>query len=172
MIEGQDMQPIWRLLYSSQQVLGGDDIDARDAARTIANASRHRNAAAGLTGCLLFVDNAFIQVLEGPCESVEETFERICRDFRHVDVRLVDFIAVPDRMFADWEMALLCEDRETSIALREELDELRFLVGVNARQAVEQMRCMLLANGTSAELPTNSSEAASPPNGADAVLLA
>ena len=47
-----------------------------------------RNAAAGLTGALLFLDGWFVQALEGPAEALAAAFERIRRDPRHGGLEL------------------------------------------------------------------------------------
>ena len=134
-----------RLLYTSRIVVPtqgqAPDPDA------IATAATRRNATSGITGSLLFVDDSFIQILEGPSDGVEETFERICRDFRHTDVQLVDLVNVPERRFPEWGMACLDATRETRIPLQEAALDLKFLVGVNARQAVAQMRQLLEMRG-------------------------
>lgn len=144
-----------RLLYSSSAVVRGNGQPSSMMARMIASASAPRNAAAGLTGILLHVDNCFIQVLEGPNEELERTFERICCDFRHENIKLIDLTPVRERLFAEWGMACLSEDEDTTIQLRNGLAEVQFLVGVNAREAVNRMRKLIDAQpeAGAAELP-------------------
>jgi len=136
-------RPYSRLLYTSVLNPGQSAEAPEQIARNIAASSAELNRLADLTGSLVFVDGTFIQILEGPLAEVEKTFERICCDFRHVDVRLIDVVNVSDRLFADWDMACLCEDADTSVPLREGLQEIRFLVGINASQAALQMRGLL-----------------------------
>lgn len=132
-----------RLLYTSALDVEHSGERPEQIARKIAETSAAHNRLADLTGSLLFVDGSFIQILEGPPDEVEKTFERICCDFRHVDLRLIDLTSVSERLFEDWAMACLCEDEETSLALRDGLQEVRFLVGINASQATLQMRSLL-----------------------------
>lgn len=136
-------RPYSRLLYTSVLNAGQSAESPEQIARKIAATSAELNRQADLTGSLVFVDGTFIQILEGPLVEVEKTFERICCDFRHVDVRLIDVVNVSDRLFADWDMACLCEDADTSVKLREGLQEIRFLVGINVSQAALQMRGLL-----------------------------
>lgn len=136
-------RPYSRLLYTSVLNAGQSAESPEQIARKIAATSAELNRQADLTGSLVFVDGTFIQILEGPLAEVEKTFERICCDFRHVDVRLIDVVNVSDRLFADWDMACLCEDADTSVKLREGLQEIRFLVGINVSQAALQMRGLL-----------------------------
>jgi len=53
----------------------------------------------------MFDEGYFAQVLEGPQDAVEETFERIQMDPRHRDVQIVEFAPVPERTFDQWAMA-------------------------------------------------------------------
>tara|TARA_R110000824_G_scaffold21417_5_gene79790 strand:+ start:862 stop:1335 length:474 start_codon:yes stop_codon:yes gene_type:complete len=140
-----------RLLYTSALNVDQSGERPEQTARRIAESSAAHNRLSELTGSLLFVDGHFIQILEGPPEQVEETFEKICCDFRHVDVRLIDLVNVSERLFEDWDMACLCEDEETSLALRDGLQEIRFLVGINASQATLQMRSLLDSQSDSSE---------------------
>jgi hypothetical protein len=112
-------KPFSRLLYTS--TLDGDHPGegTEQTARKIAEGSAAQNRLSDVTGSLLFVDGAFIQILEGPPDEVEKTFERICCDFRHVDVRLIELINVSERLFEGWSMACLCADEETSVSLRD-----------------------------------------------------
>lgn len=66
--------------------------------------SRERNLACDVTGMLLYVDDQFIQTLEGEQHDVDATMARIVADPRHhqVDVTLVEDIA--ERSFVDWTM--------------------------------------------------------------------
>lgn len=138
--------PFSRLLYTSNANfrVSGTSLDAR--VREIAQAAARRNKARQITGALVFVDGQFIQVIEGPSENVEALFETICCDFNHSQIRLVDLIAASERLFADWDMAALSAESETTLALRPDLEEIRFMVGVNARVAIEQMRNCLMRN--------------------------
>lgn len=132
-----------RLLYVSRCALPADGAERDAQVRELAAFSAARNTSAGLTGSLLHVGDSFIQVLEGPSEAVERTFERICCDFRHEDVKLIDLVPVKERAFGEWSMAFLSAETGATISLRDDMEDVRFLVGVNAREAVLQMRRLL-----------------------------
>lgn len=132
--------PMSRLLYQSRSRLKDGPLAIDAQVRQIAAASAGRNHAAGITGALLHVDDQFIQVLEGEPLAVETLFERICCDFNHSHIRLIDLVPVKERLFGEWGMAVLSAQHETQLALRGDLEHIRFMVGVNARFAVEQMR--------------------------------
>ena len=70
----------------------------------IAAAAAERNARNDISGLLLYMPSHFVQVLEGPSASVEHTFQRILRDERHQDVRVVVQGPVPARRFGAWAM--------------------------------------------------------------------
>ena len=138
--------PMNRLLYTSRCSLQeqGEQRDAK--VRALAADASRRNAAAMLSGSLLYVNDSFVQVLEGPARAVEQTFEAICCDFRHDDVKLIDLVPIKERIFSEWNMAFLGIDSDTKVKTRDDLEEIRFLVGVNAREAVSQMRQLLKAD--------------------------
>lgn len=66
--------------------------------------ARRHNAANGVTGALICRNDVFLQLLEGPREKVTETFSRILRDDRHIEVSLLWCGDAPFRSFAEWSM--------------------------------------------------------------------
>ncbi|RDC60638.1 Photoactivated adenylate cyclase subunit alpha [Alteripontixanthobacter maritimus] len=129
-----------RLLYTSHAALGVPEYEQESSVRRLAQASAARNSAKGLTGVMLFVQGQFIQVLEGPGEALEEIFERICGDFRHRQVNLIDLGAVPTRIFSEWGMVSMTDGSETPEAIRASLSEIPYLAELNAREAILQIR--------------------------------
>ena len=73
----------------------------------ILDVSQANNERCGVTGALIFNDGVFGQVLEGPRDAVEETFERIQLDDRHHDVTLLNISPIAARSFADWSMGFV-----------------------------------------------------------------
>jgi hypothetical protein len=132
-----------RLLYTSRCAFSSTGDALVSDVRELARLSAERNAKAQLTGALIHVRGSFVQVLEGPAAALEQTFERICCDFRHDEMKLVDVAPIQSRAFAGWELALLSAEQETALSLREDLDEIRFLIGINAREAISLMRRVL-----------------------------
>lgn len=137
---------IHRLLYRSDVALIGSQEDVDDQVVAIVHAAHEANQAADVTGALLHLGGAFIQVLEGSIEAVERTFERICCDLRHRHVRLLQLALVENRLFGEWsmsrvapttELARLCPTLEAVGSLR--LDVAR------ADEALLMMRHALLA---------------------------
>ena len=93
--------------------------------------SRTKNAAAGITGMLLYKDGNFLQVLEGEEESVIELKTRIARDPRHHGMIVMLQQAVGAREFGDWSMAFVDLDHGDRRA------ELRRLPGHSEFMATE-----------------------------------
>lgn len=132
-----------RLLYVSRCALRQTGADREAHVRAMAAEAASRNAAAQLTGCLLHLDDTFVQVLEGSMVEVERIFEKICCDFRHTEVKLIDLAPTSERIFADWSLGLLQDPGRSASALRDQLEDVRFLAGINASEAIDQMRRLL-----------------------------
>ena len=66
--------------------------------------SRRNNAAAGLSGMLLYSSQSFLQVLEGEPDALRATYDRILRDGRHSHLRLLMDAEAPRALFPDWTM--------------------------------------------------------------------
>ena len=70
----------------------------------ILETSRRNNAAAEITGVLFCNARTFVQVLEGPEQSVSATLTRIVADNRHFDVKVLWRGTVAERLFPGWYM--------------------------------------------------------------------
>lgn len=89
-----------QLLYISSSKRG----ETVDVGR-ILEQSRHNNAIDGVTG-LLWTDGVrFLQVLEGPPESVAATYARIGKDPRHHAIVVLSDRTVEQREFGHWSMS-------------------------------------------------------------------
>ena len=99
------MPQLYRVLYCSRNCLSGAPGTYAAEIEAILAKSRINNARDGITGGLLFNDGCFAQVLEGPADAVEATFERIQCDDRHGEVTMLETGPIPARDFADWSMA-------------------------------------------------------------------
>ena len=80
-------------------------------------------------------------MLEGPQDAVERVFENICCDFRHREIKLIDLVSVQVRQFAEWHMGLLASSQNDP--LYKELEQVKYLVTVNARTAAEHIRNLM-----------------------------
>ena len=104
-----------RLIYCSQAT---HDVSP-DELVTLLELARERNAAAGLSGMLLYSGQSFLQMLEGDDAALDATYDRILVDERHMNLRLLKDAQVNVRMFPDWTMGFEHVDDED---LAEELD--------------------------------------------------
>ena len=89
-----------RCLYASRAVAPLDpaSLDA------IFVQSRRNNPPRGITGLLCFVDDIFIQVLEGGRDAICDLLSTIIRDDRHHSVRILSYEEIPERRFGHWNM--------------------------------------------------------------------
>ena len=101
------MSDLYRLVYASKNLLKVPDAEASSAVAQILATSQRNNAEVGVTGALMFNGGAFAQVLEGPRQGVERTFERIQRDQRHGDVTVLECGPTEARGFTNWSMAFV-----------------------------------------------------------------
>ena len=67
--------------------------------------ARDYNERNNITGCLLYHNQEFIQILEGEKETVLNLFSKIGQDGRHTDVLLLAEGRKADRVFYQWSMA-------------------------------------------------------------------
>lgn len=70
----------------------------------IVSSGRAHNARNQISGILGVEVNRFFQIIEGPSQTVRETFERIRTDRRHFDVRLRHSAEISVRAFQDWSV--------------------------------------------------------------------
>jgi type II secretory pathway component PulM len=90
------------IVYVSRNRL--PDGEARLAIRDIERAAQSRNVIDGITGVLLFSGCHFLQVIEGPREKLEHLMQRLTRDPRHSDIKIVLRDAIDQRRYAGWSM--------------------------------------------------------------------
>lgn len=101
------MSSLYRLVYYSRNhVSETPETFAAEVADILAK-SRVNNARDGITGALMFNAGCFAQVLEGPLDAIEATFERIQQDERHGDVSLLSLEPQDKRSFPNWAMGFI-----------------------------------------------------------------
>ena len=71
----------------------------------ILHTSRHYNSIHNITGCLLYYNHEFIQILEGDKSEVKELFSKIENDQRHTQIFHIIESDKLDRTFKNWSMA-------------------------------------------------------------------
>lgn len=73
----------------------------------LAAASQARNETSGITGVLFVDGTAVVQLMEGPREAVQQTFERIEADPRHTHIERLHESPAAHRSFPGWRMELV-----------------------------------------------------------------
>lgn len=84
----------------------------REDISNILETAREFNSKNNITGCLLFHNEEFIQVLEGERNVVEELYSNIVKDERHFSAYLIASEEKQDRIFTKWSMAFHEFNRE------------------------------------------------------------
>lgn len=77
----------------------------------ILEVSRRNNPQDDVTGLLLYIDGGFLQILEGPRDSIYRVYQRIARDPRHDSHCILLDRETDCRLFPGWTMGF---DRITS----------------------------------------------------------
>ncbi|MEM8939875.1 MAG: BLUF domain-containing protein [Bacteroidota bacterium] len=89
------------LVYRSVAV---DNFQLSDIYKMLSDA-RLFNSRHNITGCLLYHDHKFLQLLEGEENQVERLFRRIRKDKRHHSMEIVCEERSSIRLFDEWNMA-------------------------------------------------------------------
>jgi hypothetical protein len=71
---------------------------------SILSCSRGNNERDDITGALICREDLYLQLLEGPQEAVDATYQRIEMDERHHDIRVLSRRPVDKRLFPGWAM--------------------------------------------------------------------
>lgn len=111
-----------RLIYSSRATA---PFDQRALERLLIK-SRMNNQALDITGVLLYLDELFAQVLEGPAEPVLNLFELIRNDARHTAVQQLSCERIDQRLFGGWAMGFCPESRLPAEVRRGFTDYLKY----------------------------------------------
>lgn len=94
---------IIQIAYFSRATSPMDD----DALLKLLEKARTKNFRRGVGGLLLYRDDSFLQILEGPAAEVESLLEIIRKDGRHHGVRLLFREDVAERVFSGWRMGFV-----------------------------------------------------------------
>lgn len=77
-----------------------------DTLKALRQVMQRRNRLEGLSGCLLYMNGEFMQMIEGQREAVEALMRRIRQDPLHRDIRVVVEGSAARRVFVDWGMVV------------------------------------------------------------------
>ncbi len=93
------------LLYRSEASSPPD----REGLEALLAQARARNRALGVTGMLLFDGRRYLQLLEGPPDSVEAVWQSIRQDPRHQAIEVLGQSILPARLCAGWDMQFFAD---------------------------------------------------------------
>jgi hypothetical protein len=88
-----------QLIYASRP-FGFDDA----MLNAILMDARRCNERDDITGALICRADLYLQLLEGPQDAVEAAYQRIAKDNRHLEIRLLSRRVVTERLFPGWAM--------------------------------------------------------------------
>ncbi|NHN26004.1 BLUF domain-containing protein [Flavobacterium jejuense] len=102
---------IYQLTYKSKATsrIALDDLNV------ILERSNLNNSKSNITGCLVFYNDFFIQILEGSKEDVLQIYDKICADDRHHSIELLWQNTAEKRFFVDWNMGFYTPEQESEI---------------------------------------------------------
>ncbi|MDC0476682.1 BLUF domain-containing protein [Alphaproteobacteria bacterium] len=90
-----------RVIYVSEKT----DFSDASLANIIASSTKN-NPETGVTGCLLSGSNSFLQLIEGPRQTIDRLYVTINADSRHKNVLMLKDEDIDERLFASWSMKL------------------------------------------------------------------
>jgi Sensors of blue-light using FAD len=99
------MGKLLRIAYCSRSSVTGSRAEIEMQTRKILATARTNNREARVTGAMAFNEDCFAQVLEGSPGVLAPLFERIRRDPRHRDVKILAQTQPMRRLFPQWSMA-------------------------------------------------------------------
>ncbi|MGU3362899.1 BLUF domain-containing protein [Methylobacterium sp. M6A4_1b] len=88
-----------QLVYASRPF--GFDQSTLDS---ILTQSRRCNMRDGLTGALICRGDIYLQLLEGEADAIDNTYARIVRDDRHLEIHRLSHAPASERLFPAWAM--------------------------------------------------------------------
>lgn len=100
--KGAGARSLFQLIYKSEKTAPMSEEDVRE----LLQKARSKNEGLGITGLLLYAQDRFLQVLEGPKAAVLNLYDTIQDDLRHTHVETVLAMPVSRRTFPDWKMGL------------------------------------------------------------------
>lgn len=127
---------LFELIYRSE---ANPDV-SKDDLKNILKAARDFNSQNGFTGCLLYNNNQFVQVLEGEFNALNKLYVKIRKDNRHHKVVTLHMQEIEARAYPDWTMAFKSLEDEDMQNINSALGirELRELNGVDEESSISK----------------------------------
>lgn len=100
---------LWQWIYASGATVPFSEADLAG----LVQAAGERNAARGLTGCLVYYGGSFLHVMEGPAGAVEALWETLHADRRHARLLILERRPLAAREFPDSPLELITLQPDT-----------------------------------------------------------
>ncbi|MEM5566822.1 BLUF domain-containing protein [Psychroserpens sp. AS72] len=91
----------YSIIYQSK---AQDNLDISEIDRMLLKAKRF-NKENNITGCIVYHDNQFIQIIEGEKSDITNLYAKIKDDNRHFNVMTLSETATNETLWDDWSMA-------------------------------------------------------------------
>jgi hypothetical protein len=98
----------YQVVYYSEATKVFTELELIELLQT-ANAYNTKN---NITGCLIYANSKFIQILEGEQSLVRKLFEKIKNDKRHKNIIVAIEMSVSTKLFANWAMGFKYSERD------------------------------------------------------------
>lgn len=98
----------YQIVYSSRST---QPVVAKNLEEILADA-RVGNKKKNVTGALIFVDDVFLQILEGEESVIRALMQSIAKDTRHSTVKIIYEAEVDSPAFGSWSMAYIAPSAE------------------------------------------------------------
>ncbi|MTE27524.1 BLUF domain-containing protein [Winogradskyella ouciana] len=69
--------------------------------------AKRKNKRLKITGCIVYADNKFIQLIQGPKDAIIDLYKEIKADKRHFKVTTLLEQSTEQKIWSDWSMAML-----------------------------------------------------------------
>ena len=102
---------IYEICYTSSSIENLDE----GHIKSIMTNSIENNRIWNVTGCLLYHNHEFFQIIEGPRDNILDLFGKIKKDHRHFDIDILWQGSKRFRNFGLWNMTLIREDDDLRI---------------------------------------------------------
>ena len=106
MREDAERNPLLSIIYTSKATTRVTP----EMVELISETSARNNRRIGVTGLLLYGSGNYLQVMEGEAENVGTLFQRIQKDPRHTDCKVLHRQPTGKRCFEGWQMGILNHD--------------------------------------------------------------
>ncbi|ARV05440.1 hypothetical protein BTO04_01465 [Polaribacter sp. SA4-10] len=105
------MMKLRRIIYTSKAT---KELSKRNLLDLLHEA-RAFNKMDNITGVLIYKQGCFLQVLEGKTKVIDNLIERLIRDSRHKNFKIIQDNFIKNRLFKDWKMGCADFDDPTLI---------------------------------------------------------